>query len=67
MGEDSQKTNIEGGGGLGQFTDLRGGGGGLGRKEGNGVFEEGWYPNAHYANMKDSFPCKQSIVRCILA
>ena len=32
----------KGGGGLGQFADLRGGG------LGGGVFERGWYPNAHY-------------------
>ena len=33
-------------GGLGQFADLRGG---LGKKEGVGVFfRGGWYPNAHY-------------------
>ena len=23
---------------------------GLGKKEGGGVFERGWYPNAHYDN-----------------
>ena len=33
-------------GGPGQFADLGGGGGG--KKEGDGVFEGGWYPNAHY-------------------
>ena len=44
------KTNIEGGlskkGGLGQFANLMGKGGG--KKEGGGVFEGGWYPNAHF-------------------
>ena len=49
-----RKTNIwgggiawNGGGGLGQFADLRKG---LGRKEGGGVFERGggWYSDAHY-------------------
>ena len=25
-------------------------GGGLGKKEGGGVFERGWQPNAHYGN-----------------
>ena len=35
-----------GGGGLGQFSDLTGGGwgGGLGKKEGGGVFEGGLIP-----------------------
>ena len=32
--------------GLGQCADLRGL---LGKKEEGGVFEGGWYPNAHYA------------------
>ena len=32
-------------GGLGKFANLREG---LGKKEGSGVFEGGWYPNAHY-------------------
>ena len=42
---------MEGGGGLEQFGDLRGvgGGGGLGKKEGGRrVFEGGWYLDAHY-------------------
>ena len=38
-------------GGIGQFADIMGVGGGVGKKEG-GVgfvfFEGGWYPNAHY-------------------
>ena len=37
------ETNIEGG--LGQFVHLRKG---LARKGSGGVFEGGWYPNAHY-------------------
>ena len=32
-------------GGPGKFANLREG---LGKKEGSGVFEGGWYPNAHY-------------------
>ena len=37
-----------GGGGLGQFVDLRE----LGKKEGGGVFEgRGWYPNAHFGRL----------------
>ena len=34
---------------FGQFADLRGGGGGGAWQErGGGVFEGGWYTNAHY-------------------
>ena len=48
-GEGSRKTNIYGGlpkkGGLDSLFIS----GGLGKKEGDGVFERGgWYPNAHY-------------------
>ena len=35
---------LKGGGGLGQFADLRG----AWQESGGGVFEGGWYPNAHY-------------------
>ena len=49
-GGGSQKTIYRGDcvkrGCLGHFVDLMGG---LGKKEGGGVFEGGgWYPNAHY-------------------
>ena len=50
LGGGLRKTDIEGGGlpkngGLGQFADLRGG---AWQERGGGVFERGWYPNAHY-------------------
>ena len=54
-GRGSQKTNIWGNWlkrGLGEFANLRGGGGVA--EEGGGVFGEeggGWYPNAHYVKM----------------
>ena len=48
-GRSSQETDRGGivkKGGLGQFTDLRGG---LGKEEGGGVFQgRYWYPNAHH-------------------
>ena len=56
-GRDHKNSDIEGGlpkkGGLGQFTDLRWG---LGKKEEDGVFEEGLIPpytiwiNMHFKN-----------------
>ena len=53
-GEFTKKQYRQGEGGLpkkrdlGHFADLRGMGvGGRAKKEG-GVFEGGWYPNAHY-------------------
>ena len=51
LGGSSWKTNIEGGGlskkgGLGQFADLIW----AWQERGGGVFEGGWYPDAHYGN-----------------
>ena len=41
----TEKSDFYGEGGVGQFADLRGGrGGGLGKKEGGGVFEGGLIP-----------------------
>ena len=35
-------------------TRRLGGRGGLGKKDGGGIFEEGWYPNAHYVGFMAS-------------
>ena len=56
-GWSSQKTNIEGGlpekGGAWTVCKFKGG---LGKKEGDGVFEGGgWYPDAHYAELEQLF------------
>ena len=42
----SRKTN-KNGNSLKRFADLRGGGVGLGKKEGGTFMRGGWYPNAH--------------------
>ena len=54
---DSWKTNVDGGllqkggGGLGQFANLREGG--LSKKRGGDIFEGGLYSNAHYRDNTD--------------
>ena len=47
LGGSSRKTNIEGGGGGLDSLPIWGRGG-TWQERGDGVFEGGWYPNAHY-------------------
>ena len=60
-GGGSRKINIEGGlpknGGLGQFADLRGGG--LGTKEGSGVFEGEGVADTPMHTMIAIFQCRK--------
>ena len=53
-GGGSRKTIIEGGlAKKGACIVCRFKGAGFGKKEGDGVFDGGWYPNAHYEKVTD--------------